>query len=432
MGVVPSTRTMAGALGLTGCTIDLDAAEVRWASRVERLTATEVRLVRYLVGQAGTPVEKATLLSEVWGYRPGVASRTVDTTVQRLRAKVEVEPELRWASIGPVVDRILGDDLGIELPAGEDAFADALERAVPGSRRAVRRYLQDTRQISSALGRLLMSRSLATVSRAFAAGPEVRLAEHAVRTPAREGLRALPEELRPVMGMRWGYLGTELDSLSFAGLAASTAHFLDGGFYPIGGAGEIARTLGRTIAQAGGGIVVGWPVRRIRAEGGLTVEGPFGELQAPAVVSAIGAPGTLALLDSPPSDWAGAIRALPLSQSHVALYMALEDDPRRHGMDGANVWGVTPGTREVGWYASFPSIRDPAWTGPPLASIIQLVPWEEHAAQGDPGRPRPPEYTAYKEAIGRRLLAEVAHTLPWLPDAVARLEVATQIGRAHV
>ncbi|MEZ4238614.1 MAG: helix-turn-helix domain-containing protein [Myxococcota bacterium] len=56
------------------------------------LTETEVALLRCLVAAGGRPVPREELLREVWGYAPGVRSRTVDTTVQRLRAKIEADP----------------------------------------------------------------------------------------------------------------------------------------------------------------------------------------------------------------------------------------------------------------------------------------------------------------------------------------------------
>lgn len=56
------------------------------------LSPTELRLLRHL-HEAGEPVAGDTLLAQVWGYHPGVASRTVLTTVSRLRRKLEVDPE---------------------------------------------------------------------------------------------------------------------------------------------------------------------------------------------------------------------------------------------------------------------------------------------------------------------------------------------------
>jgi len=53
------------------------------------LTLTEFRLLEDLVRARGRVRTRETLLSEVWGYRSDVLSRTVDTHVRRLRAKLE-------------------------------------------------------------------------------------------------------------------------------------------------------------------------------------------------------------------------------------------------------------------------------------------------------------------------------------------------------
>jgi predicted ATPase/DNA-binding winged helix-turn-helix (wHTH) protein len=73
-------------------TIDLDARTVRGSGRATTLTAAEARLLARLAQAAGELVSKERLLVEAWGYGPRVHSRTVDTTVSRLRAKIEVEP----------------------------------------------------------------------------------------------------------------------------------------------------------------------------------------------------------------------------------------------------------------------------------------------------------------------------------------------------
>jgi all-trans-retinol 13,14-reductase len=284
----------------------------------------------------------------------------------------------------------------------------------------VARYLVDSQAISRALGRVLLARAVPELSRAFAVGPGGNPASAAIATLARQGLEALPENVRPLMGLRWGYFGTPLDELSFAGLAAATAHYLGGGYYPVGGSGRIAETLARTIQAAGGAVVVGAGVRRLSVESGrvVGVQLDAGEVRADAVVSAIGAPGTLALLDAPPA-WADEVRSLPLSMTHVALYLSLSEDPRAWGMDGANLWGVNAHGQEVGWYASFPSLRDPDWKGPHLASIIRLVPWLDRFEH------RADDYEAEKAATASALLDEVGRVLPRLRGAIQTMEVAT-------
>lgn len=339
---------------------------------------------------------------------------------------------LQWASVGATVDRVVdAQGLVVELPVGSGAVTDAIERAHPGSAPAVRRYLQECRQVSQALGRHVLARSLPEAGRAFASGTDPRAALRAVGETARAALaRSLPAAVRPVMGMRWGYLGTPLDDLSFAALASATAHFLDGAYYPVGGAGQIATQLAQTVADCGGAVVTGHgaAVLEVDAAGVRGVCTDAGQhLATRCVVSGIGARSTVDRLLPPAiggDDWIRAIRSLPHSMPHVALYLALSEDPRAHGIDGANVWGVDAGTREVGWYASFPSVRDPAWKGPHLASIVRMVDWQVHAAMAA-GAALGDTYTRYKAGTGEALLRAVEPVFPWLRGSITGLEVAT-------
>ena len=52
------------------------------------ITTTEFKLLCLLTGRAGEVQTRETLLRDVWGYAPTLDTRTVDTTIQRLRAKL--------------------------------------------------------------------------------------------------------------------------------------------------------------------------------------------------------------------------------------------------------------------------------------------------------------------------------------------------------
>ena len=68
--------------------VEIDGREVP-------LTATEFRLLHFLMARVGRVQNRGQLLTEVWSYTEGVDSRTVDTHVRRLRRK-----------LGPEADRI--------------------------------------------------------------------------------------------------------------------------------------------------------------------------------------------------------------------------------------------------------------------------------------------------------------------------------------
>ncbi len=79
-------------LELLGCRVDLEGRFARWPDGDRALTPTETALLRYLAEQEGRAVARQELLKEVWGYRGGVITRTVKTTVGRLRTKIERDP----------------------------------------------------------------------------------------------------------------------------------------------------------------------------------------------------------------------------------------------------------------------------------------------------------------------------------------------------
>lgn len=132
---------MARVLALTACTVDLDSGEVRRGEARDALTPTELRLLGYLAEHRGRLVEPDELLREVWCYAPSVRSRTVQTTINRLRQKVERDasaPDHLRTEYGAGYRLELPDPRGpVRVPAlltpleprpEQDAVARALER----------------------------------------------------------------------------------------------------------------------------------------------------------------------------------------------------------------------------------------------------------------------------------------------------------------
>lgn len=78
---------------LAACEVDVTRQVVHIGDREVGLTAKETELFAYLVERAGQVVEHNELLSEVWGYAPDTATKTVYTTAYHLRKKIEVDPK---------------------------------------------------------------------------------------------------------------------------------------------------------------------------------------------------------------------------------------------------------------------------------------------------------------------------------------------------
>ncbi|MBV9763159.1 MAG: response regulator transcription factor [Acidobacteriaceae bacterium] len=87
-GQASATRVLkAGKLEL-----DRSSCEVRLNGAALTLTATEFRLLEFLMSRPGVVFSREQLLDAVWGHDRAVTDRTVDVYILRLRQKVEADP----------------------------------------------------------------------------------------------------------------------------------------------------------------------------------------------------------------------------------------------------------------------------------------------------------------------------------------------------
>jgi DNA-binding response OmpR family regulator len=77
--------------------IDLATQTARRRAEPLHLTAREFAMLRLLAESRGRPVTRERFLDVVWGYTAFPTTRTVDTHIATLRAKIEPEPDNpRW------------------------------------------------------------------------------------------------------------------------------------------------------------------------------------------------------------------------------------------------------------------------------------------------------------------------------------------------
>jgi two-component system, OmpR family, phosphate regulon response regulator PhoB len=81
-------------------TIDVDGHHVFVDGKEIHLSVIEMRLLTYLVEHRGRLCARDDLLEDVWGYKPDVSTRTVDTHIKRLRDKL--------GAAGPLLETVRG------------------------------------------------------------------------------------------------------------------------------------------------------------------------------------------------------------------------------------------------------------------------------------------------------------------------------------
>jgi two-component system, OmpR family, phosphate regulon response regulator PhoB len=95
--------------------VDVDGYHVFVSGDEVHMSAMEMRLLIYLVEHRGRVRSREDLLEDVWGYKPDVSTRTVDTHVKRLRDKL--------GAAGALVETVrgMGYRLSSATPSGEPA-----------------------------------------------------------------------------------------------------------------------------------------------------------------------------------------------------------------------------------------------------------------------------------------------------------------------
>jgi all-trans-retinol 13,14-reductase len=251
-------------------------------------------------------------------------------------------------------------------------------------------------------------------------------------------------QLRAVLGARWADYGAPPASAPFIEHAWVTGAYDGGAWYPVGGPARFAVSLLPTLRAAGGECRLGADVRRILVEDGravgveCVVGGVPCQERAGQVISDIGLANTLACLDpTVATEWREQARPLAPGLGYVALYVGLEGDIAAAGASSANhwvyesedigrVWQQPADEDAPGLFVSFPSLKDPAWQGPPTAEVLAIVdpavfaPWLDQAPPGE-------DYAAFKAWVAERLLGQFQRHFPALAPLVRFHEAATPV-----
>ncbi len=372
--------------------------------------------------------------------------------------------ELEWTTLGPVYDafhyppRHAGEDgVHIDFPDSPHQFRENLLAAFPHEAEAIDRYLMAVKEVAGTMRGYYLARIFGGKRGRVVDALMARKARKHLTRHTQEVVEELTDDphLRAVFTAQWGYYGSVPARSSWAMQALVTKHFLHGAYYPVGGSGEIARCLLKTVAEAGGWTRICADVDQILLEDGAAVgvrlqDGE--EVRAPVVISAAGILSTVRRMlpeDVQGTEWARtALREQPAS-AHVCLYLGFKGDIREAGASAANQWFYDVwewDSDSDAWdisdpdalpdapclYCSFPSLKDPEHDPGPeqrhTGEVVTFVPWETFEQwAGTPWRKRGPEYDALKQKLQDKLLDQFLRRMPGLREHLDYVELSTPV-----
>ena len=255
---------------------------------------------------------------------------------------------------------------------------------------------------------------------------------------------------------QWGDYGLPPKKSSFLTHSVVTNHYIHGGYYPVGGTSEIARTILPVIQQSGGEVFTYADVAEILVEGTRVIGVRMVDdtiINSDVVISNAGVINTFEKLLSPKvAEYTGYTKRrkhVKHSMPHVGLYIGLKGTTASLGLPNTNFWIykdehhdknveqhlVAPDSDYPLVYISFPSSKDPSYQirYPGTSTVEIVVPTSyqvfERWKDTDWGK-RGETYEALKEKIAQEVLEVLYKKLPQLRGKIDYYEVSTPLSTA--
>ena len=362
------------------------------------------------------------------------------------------------ASIGETYDTMhFPDGMEVRFRQPEAALKQELKTRFPGSDGEIDGWFGALAAAERSGLAVLKERALpGLASRLHAAWHRREIDEWCGATTAEVLARLVAEpRLSAVLGSQWLDYGGPPSQSSFAMHSIVTRNYLNGAYYPVGGARAFAAALVPVIEKTGGAVRADAQVTELAISSGKVtgVVLKNGEqLSAAHVVSGIGARNTVVRLLPGTmwySDWAEEIASFGPSPCHIALYLGLQGDIRAAGATTSNRWFHASWDIEHGFwedpggkgsvpptvFVSFPSLKDPGHEPGQrqlhTAEVVVLTKWDRFGPWEDSKHGhRPVAYESLKEAIEHNLLDLFRQRFPLIAPMIRYHEISTPLSTA--
>lgn len=372
-----------------------------------------------------------------------------------------------WVVIGPPENR-----RRYPIYSGRTRFPEELKKCFPGEEKAIDEYIRMCKKAGRGIWLLALLKLVPTPIAKFLVytGLCRRLSyffEMADRSLT-EVVNGLTEnkDLRAVFTYIFGTYGNMPKDASFSMHSLLLTHYLNGAWYPKGGATEIAFHMIPIIEKAGGAVLVRAPVNRILFNGdneaiGVSVMKGQEEvhIKAPMVISDAGIFNTYQqLLPKHLQDMPAIQKQLSLmknGEGGLSVFVGVEGSAEELGLKADNYWifkennfdelveEYMNGDREESaksvplLFVASPSAKDPIWQQRnPGKSTVSLVSfanysWFEEWKDAKVTN-RAPEYKELKQAFIDSILEVVMDVFPKITrDKIEYIDAGTPITNTH-
>jgi len=270
------------------------------------------------------------------------------------------------------------------------------------------------------------------------------------------------KDLQTIFTYCWGDYGTIPSKSHFSMQAELIAHFQYGGFYPIGGASEIALNMIPVIERTGGRVLVKAEVKEIilsKGQKGVIVQKGQDRyrIEAPIVISSAGLYNTFERLLKPEisqkSYYSDICRQLKPGIAAMNVFLGFNASNEELNLKAHNIWAFPTNDSEKGFmeyldlsveealdakvplmFVSFPSAKDPNWKSHPgresksTCAIVTLANWDWYKKwESKPLKRRGDDYDEIKNTVGEMLIEQTCQLFPQIRDHIEFKDIGSPV-----
>jgi len=363
--------------------------------------------------------------------------------------------KLDWESMGEVYDVVYIKDKAYEFKAGKESFKKQIISYFPDEAIAINNYLKLIDKANK-MGNAFFFEKTFNPILSFTIGRIIRklYARYSQKTTL-EVMSKLTTNKRliSVLCAQCGNYGLSPKYSSFAAHALIVGHFMEGGYYPIGGAEQIANNILETINKFEGKVYINAEVDEIITEKnrvkGIRIKDKF--IACNSVISNVGVNNTFNHLLSEKAKLRCNFNLHQVKPSigHMCLYVGLDKSDIELKLPKHNIWrfdsdnfdniidNITLKNIAKNFaYISFPSAKDPAWAAkhPGKAtiqalSVAQYNWFSEYTEQTCMKRDK--TYMSLKKEFQDSMLKQLYELFPQIKGHVIVTEVSTPLSTKH-
>jgi all-trans-retinol 13,14-reductase len=352
----------------------------------------------------------------------------------------------------------IGDEV-FDLPSGKDAMAERFKKRFPGQAGGIDDYFSLVHTICTEMRSIPETKSFIDfVTVPFRTWNMGRYGLYSLDRILRD--RISDPLLRAFLSIQCGDHGLPPSRIPFIMHVSVAGHYIDGGYYPLGGAGAIPKALIKGLHKEGGEIRLSTPVEKILIEKkggrrqaiGVRLAGGI-EFRANRIVSNATPHITYDYLVGREHLSSGLRRKLDRTSYSIAaltLFLVTDLDLESMGMDSGNYWYVPNGDFESiftraqdsnsvndelpGIFFGITSIKDPTGlkNGRHTIEVVRFLTYAAFSAYEDStSGHRSKEYMNLKDKLTAAMLKSMERVIPDIGDHVVFSELGTPLTNDH-